>query len=158
MKVVGVSAETGQKVEIVIDNPEPEFFNFMKNFDMSDDGIKKIIDQLNMSSDLKSFIYKLSKVTINVGDFILKIGRKILDLVCNTYKQFPMSTFGAVFGAIVGTLISSIPILGQVLGPIVTPVLTALGLVGGLVLDFQDKMLEREIARKVAGFSPLVAA
>lgn len=155
MKVKGVDPNTGKDVEIDIENPDGGFFEAMRNFDMSDEAIKRMIDKLNISADAKSLLYTLSKATIKVGEYVIKIGRKILDAVCHTFKEFPMATFGTVFGGIVGVLISSIPILGQVLGPIVTPILMALGLVGGLVLDFQDKLLERKIAGKVAEFSPL---
>lgn len=155
MKVKGVDPNTGKEVEIEIENPEGSFFESMRSFDMSDEAIKRMIDKLNISADAKSLLYTLSKATIKVGEFIIKVGRKIIDAVCHTFKEFPMTTFGVVFGGIVGTLISSIPILGQILGPIVTPILMALGLVGGLVLDFKDKMLERKIAGKVAEFSPL---
>lgn len=155
MKVIGVSPNTGLAVEIEIENPEEGFFEAMRNLDMSDEAIKRTIDKLNISADAKSLLYTLSKVTIRAGEYFIKIGRKILDVVCHTIKEFPMATFGTVFGGIVGALISSIPILGQVLGPIVSPILVALGLVGGLVFDIQDKILERKIAKKVAEFSPL---
>lgn len=155
MKVIGVVPNTGQEVKIEIENPEEGFFEAMRNFDMSDEAIKKSIDKLNISADAKSLLYTLSKATIKAGEYIIKIGRKILDAVCHVFNKFPMATFGIVFGGVAGALISSIPIIGQLLGPIVTPILSALGLVGGLFLDFQDKMLEREIARKVAEFTPL---
>lgn len=155
MKVKGVDPNSGKEVEIEIENPEAVFFESMRNFDMSDEAIKRMIDKLNISADAKSLLFRLSKATITAGDFIIKIGRKILDVVCQTFKEFPMATFGIVFGSIVGTLISSIPILGIILGPIVTPILMAIGVVGGLVLDFQDKLLERKIVKSVATFSPL---
>lgn len=158
MKVKGVDPNTGKEVEIEIENPEDGFFEAMRNFDMSDEAIKRMIDKLNISADAKSLLYTLSKATIKVGEYIIKIGRKILDVVCHTFKEFPMTTFGTVFGGILGSLISSIPFLGWVLGPVVTPILIALGMVGGLVLDFQDKMLERKIARKLAEFSPLAGS
>ena len=113
----------------------------------------------DVTRDIAPVVYfheqSAAKLEAEVGEYIIKIGRKILDVVCHAFSEFPMATFGTVFGGIVGTLISSIPILGLVLAPIVTPILMALGLIGGLVLDFQDKMLERKIARKVAEFSPL---
>jgi len=155
MKVKGVDPKTGDEIEVEIENPNDGFFETMRNFDMSDEAIKRMIDKLNVSADAKSLLYTLSKATLKVGEYIIKIGRKILDAVCHIFKEFPMATFGVVFGGIVGTLITSIPVLGQIIGPIVTPILMALGLVGGLVLDFQDKMLERKIAVKVAEFSPL---
>ena len=155
MKVSGVDPKTGNEVEIQIENPESGFFDAMSEFEVSDEGIKKLINALNISADSKSLLYTLSKATIRVGEYIIKIGRKILDAVCHVFLEFPMTTFGTVFGGIVGTLISSVPIIGQLLGPIVTPILMALGLVGGLAMDIQDKLLERKISLAVATFSPL---
>ena len=155
MKVSGVEPSTGREIEIQIENPGGGFIESMRNFEMSDEGIKRMIDKLDISADAKSLLYTLSKATFRAGEYIIKIGRKILDVVCHTFSEFPMSTFGTVFGGIVGTLISSIPFLGIILGPIVTPILMALGLLGGLVLDYQDKLLERKIAMKVEAFSPL---
>lgn len=157
MKVTGIDPNTGKEVEVEIDNPEGGFFESMRDFEMSDDAIKRLIDKLDISADAKSLLYKFSKATIKAGEYIVKIGRKILDYVCLVYREFPKVTFGVIFGAIVGALISSIPILGLVLGPIVTPIVLAIGLVGGLVLDVQDKALERKITEKVATFSPLGA-
>lgn len=155
MKVNGVEPNTGNEVEIEIERPGKGFFEAMADFDMSDESIRRMIDNLNISADAKSLLYSFSKATIRVGEHIIKIGRKILDAVCHTFKQFPNTTFGMVFGAIAGILISSIPILGQLLGPIVTPIFVALGAGIGRWEDFQDKMLERKIALKVAEFAPL---
>lgn len=156
MKVKGVDPNTGKEVEIEIKNPESSFLEEMRNFDMSDEAIRRMIDRLSISADAKSLLYTASKATIKVGEYIIKIGRKILDVVCQTFKEFPMATFGLVFGGIAGALISSIPILGIVLGPIISPIFMLIGLAGGLVLDYQDKLLERKIISKVAEFSPLV--
>lgn len=155
MKVIGVDPNTGKCVEIDIENPQDDFFTAMRKFEMSDDGIKRMIDNLKISADAKSLLYALTKVTIKAGEYIINIGRKIIDLVCSTFKEFPMATFGTVCGAIIGMLISSVPILGLIIGPIVTPLLMALGLAGGVFFDMQDKMLQRKITRKVAEFSPL---
>lgn len=155
MKIVGVAPNSGQKIEIEIENLESNFFEAMRHFDMSDEAIQRMIEKLNISADAKSLLYTLSKSTITVGEYIIKIGRKILDAACNIFKEYPNAMFGIIFGGIAGALISSVPILGQVIGPIVTPILTAFGLIGGLVLDFQDKILERKISKKVAEFTPL---
>lgn len=155
MKVSGVDPNSGKEIEIEIQNPEIGFFESMRNVEMSDEAIKRMIDNLGVSADAKSLLYTVSKVTIKVGEFIVNIGRKILDVVCYTFREFPKTTFMSVFGGIVGMLISSIPFLGIILGPLVTPILVALGMVAGLTLDFQDKLLENKILRRVAEFAPL---
>jgi hypothetical protein len=155
MKASGVSPNSGQEVELEIQDPGCDFFKELATLDLSDQKIKQMIDNLNVSADTKSLLYKLSKTTITIGKNVARIGRKIIDVVCYTAREFPMATFGVIFGGIVGTLISSIPILGQILGPIVTPILMALGFTSGAFLDFQDKMLERKIAKHVETFAPL---
>ena len=157
MKVEGIDPATGKKVENEIEEPERSFFEEMCRFDVSDDAIRRMIDKLNISADYKSLLYTLAKSTIKVGDYIIKVGRKILDAICHTIKEFPNATFGLVFGGIAGLLISSIPILGQILGPVVTPILMVYGLGTGRLQDIQNKNLERTIAASVAEFSPLAA-
>ena len=56
MKVKGVDPNTGKEVEIDIENPEGGFFEAMRNFDMSDEAIKRMIDKLNISADAKNFL------------------------------------------------------------------------------------------------------
>ena len=129
----------------------------MLNFKLSDEDIKRLIDNLNISADAKSLLYAFSKATIKAGQFVLKIGRKIIDFVCLLFKEFPNATFGMIFGAIVGFLLSAIPILGVVLGPIVTPLAIVFGLIIGVPQDIRDKALARKIAEANAVFSPLNA-
>jgi len=157
MKVKGVDPSTGKEVEIEIEKPEESFFEAMRSFEMSDDGIKRLIDKLDISADAKSLLYTFSKATIKVGEYVIKIGRKIIDCVCLAYREFPKATFGIVFGGILGALISAIPFIGVFLGPFVTPILMALGLVGGAALDVSREL--REIILKIVSvFAPLGVA
>lgn len=156
MKVKGIDPNTGNEVEVEIENPEGGFFEAMRDFDMSDDGIKRLIDKLDISADSKSLLYTFSKATVKVGEYVIKIGRKILDCVCLAFREYPKATFGIVFGAILGALVSAIPIIGVVLGPIVTPILMALGLGVGIVLDVNNE-LGGVLAKIVTAFTPLSA-
>ena len=155
MKVKGIDPNTGMKVEDEIGEPKEGFFEEMRKFDMSDEAIRRMIDKLNISADYKSLLYTLAKSTIQVGDYIIKVGRKILDTACNIVKEYPNTTFGLAFGGLVGMLISSIPILGLILGPIVTPIALVLGGLIGRWEDFQDKILARRVAEKLQEFAPL---
>ena len=77
------------------------------------------------------------------------MGRKLLDYVCKLVKEFPNAAFGLILGGVAGALFSAIPGLGWLLGPLVSSILMLVGFVGGVVLDFQDKMLTRKIAATV---------
>ena len=155
MKIQGENSETGEEYQAEASHVNSEFIKTMSEFDMSDDHVKKLIDNLNISADAKSLIYSFSKATIRAGEYILKIGRKIIDLVLLITKEFPSATFGMIFGAIAGFLISSIPIIGVVLGTIFTPIAVLLGLTLGLSEDIKNKALIRKISEINASFSPL---
>jgi uncharacterized membrane protein len=155
MILKGVNLETGQEFQTVSPNFDNEFLSLMSGTSVSDEEIKRYIDNLNISADVKSLLFQFTKITLKAGDFLLKIGRKIVEFVYLLYKEYKHATFGMLFGAIVGFLISSIPVLGVILGAVFTPIAIGLGLILGLNEDIKDKHLERKITEIVAKFDPL---
>lgn len=157
MKITCVNPETGNEFQTESKGISSDLLKFLTEFEMSEESIKRLIDGLDLSADAKSLLFKFSKATITVGQNVIKVGRKIIDLVCAVYKEYPSATFGVIFGAIVGFLVTSIPIIGTVLGPIFTLIAIAIGLVAGLIEDLKDKALKRKIEEINAKFSPLGA-
>jgi hypothetical protein len=155
MKIQGINPETGAVFQAEAENVDISFIDELKKFDMSDGAIKKVIDNLNVSADVKSLLYSFTKATIRIGEAIIKVGRKIIDFICRLITEHPNATFGLIFGAIVGFLISSIAVLGFVLGPLFAPIAIAFGLISGLSEDFKDKALARKIDEFKAQFTPL---
>jgi len=158
MKISGINPETGAIHEIEAPNMTNEFIQSMLDFDLSDEQVRRIIDNLNISADAKSLLYSISKATIKIGEYVLKIGRKIIEFVCILFKEYRNAGFGMIFGAIAGVLISSIPFIGAILGPLITPLFIVFGMVKGLVEDMKDKQIEREIIEIIGKFSPLTTA
>lgn len=155
MIIQGVNPETGSVFLEDVKSMSSELLKFLTEFELSEEGIKRIIDGLDISADVKVLLFKFSKASITVGQQVIKLGRKIIDLVCAVYKEYPSATFGVIFGAIAGFLVSSIPVIGAVLGPIFTPIAMAIGLVAGLLEDLKDNGLQRKIAEINAKFTPL---
>jgi hypothetical protein len=155
MIIQGTNLETGVEFQTVIEDLNQDFLASINNFSLTDDEIRKSIDNLNVSADVKSLLFQFTKVTLKAGDFLLKIGRKIIEFVCLMYREYKNATFGMIFGAIVGLLLASIPVLGVILGPLFTPIAIGLGLVLGLNEDIKDKQLERKIAEINAKLAPL---
>lgn len=153
--ISGVNAETGEEVQVEIDNAESGFFEELLRLEFSEAQLKQLIDRLPVSADVKAMIFAFSKTTIRVGRQVINLGRKLLDLVMDTLRQFPNTAFGVLFGLIVGFLIGAIPIIGMVLGPLFTPITVALGLVGGMLEDLKDRNLERRLKEIYASFGPL---
>lgn len=157
MKINGINPESGEEFQVEAENVDREFLESMSVFENTDAEVRRIIDNLNVSADAKSLLYSFSSATIKAGEFIVKIGRKIIDYICRVFSEHPSATFGAVFGAIAGFLIFSIPLLGVVLGPLLAPIAIAFGMFGGLREDLKDKALARKIAEINAKFAPLNA-
>ncbi|WP_260292561.1 hypothetical protein [Sedimenticola hydrogenitrophicus] len=155
MQAKGTNSNTGEYFEVNLNGLDQSFIESMLKFDLPDNYVKKAIENLNVSADVKSMLYSFSKATLKVGEYILKIGRKIIDFVFQIYKEYPSATFGMIFGAIAGFLVSTIPIIGTLLGAFFTPIAIAIGLVGGIKEDLKDKALLRKIAEANAKFSPL---
>lgn len=158
MKITATNPETGEEFKTESNSITSEFIAMMADFEITDVGIKRMIDNLDVSADVKSLLYSFSKATIKVGEYVVKIGRKIIDYICNLFKAFPNVSFFMIFGAIAGLLVSMIPIIGWVLGPIVTPILMLAGMAVGIYEDLRDKQLERKVAEITAQFTPLKTA
>jgi hypothetical protein len=157
MKISGKDAITGEEVVLESSEIDKNFIDELLEQSFSDEQIKRTISALDISADAKSALYTLSSITVKAGKYVIKLGRKLIDLVAETFREYPNASFGLIFGAIIGFLITSIPFIGAILGPIVTPILMALGLAGGIFCDLQDKALERKVAEINAKFQVLKA-
>lgn len=127
------------------------------SFDLSEEALKKRIDALAISADVKSVLFTIAKTTIRVGSLVVKIGRKVLDIVTTILTEFPMTTTGTIFGAIFGYLVTSVPIIGMIFGPFVTTLAIAFGFATGAMQDMGNKALERRIRSSMASFDALKA-
>lgn len=155
MKIEGTNPKTGKSYNVDSDSIDDGFIRAMQKFEFSEKQVKRFIDNLDVSADTKALLYSFTKTTLKVGNIIIKIGAKIIDIVFTLFREFPSATFGMILGAIAGTLIASIPVLGAVLGPFFTPLAVLFGLAKGATEDIKDKALARKVAEANAKFSPL---
>jgi hypothetical protein len=157
MKVVSIDSKTGKEVITDIADPDPSFFSFIGGTELSDEEIRSKIDRMNVSADVKALLYSFSKATIKAGKVLLKIGRKIIDIIFSLIKAFPNITFGIIFGLVVGALITAIPVIGFVLGSLATSIAVAFGFIVGAKADFESGDIGARVDALVAEFSPLRA-
>lgn len=150
-----VDPKTGKSFQVECKASSEDELRELLAFDVSEDALKKRIDSLAVSADTKSVLYKMAKTTITVGSTVLKIGRKILDIVVKVLSEFPNAGIGVIFGAVLGYLVASIPIIGFLLGPFLGPLAIALGFAVGVMQDLANKSLERRIMASLASFETL---
>jgi hypothetical protein len=128
MDAIAVDPQTGKKFTVHLKEIQKTFLDDMSFFSYSEMDIKRIVDSLDISADAKVIVHQIAKASIRVGQTVVKIGRKILDLVIRFFESYPNTSFGVILGFILSLLIGTIPVIGTVLGSFLGPLLIALGL------------------------------
>lgn len=147
--------KSGKPFTTTISEPTASFFDFVGSFDLSDDRIQGLIDNINVSADTKALLYSFSKATITVGRTVVKIGRKILDFLFSLMKSFPNLTFGIAFGLVLGALIAAIPLIGAALGGLATVLALGFGVVLGGINELKQGDLGERVSDLLERLSPL---
>jgi len=157
MQVIAIDSKTGKEVTTNVPDPSPSFFSYVDGFELNDEQIRLKIDQMNVSADVKALLYSFSKATLRAGKAIVKIGRKIVDILFSLMRAFPNVAFGVIFGLVVGALVASIPVIGFVLGSLATTIAVAFGFVMGAKADMEAGDLGKRVEAVLAEFAPLRA-
>ena len=117
--------------------------------------LDRMIANLEVSADAKALIKSIMDAVIKVGDVVLRIGKRIVEIVFDIVKRFPNATFGLVLGVILSALIASIPIIGAILAPLLAPVLAVFGLGIGFMKDMKESPIVRAVKDETVSFEPL---
>ena len=155
MKTEAIDSD-GNKITVEIeDDKVNRLYEEFKSRGRPKRELERMINNLEISADAKVLIKSIMDAVIKVGDVVLRIGKRIIEIVFDIVKRFPNATFGFILGAILSTLIASIPIVGAILGPLTATVLIALGLATGFMKDMKESPIEQAINDAVASFKPL---
>jgi len=80
---------------------------------------EKMIDDLNIDAKYKNMLKQVLACTIKIGQRIVEVGKKIIEIIIWALKKHPDAVAKAVIGALLALLAAHIPIIGVVLGPII---------------------------------------
>jgi hypothetical protein len=155
MQAEAEDLETGEKVTVDIADDHLEDLRNLARERVSDSKLNSYIDNLNLSADAKALIASVMQAAVKVGDLVIRIGKRIVELVVVLVSKFPNATFGLVLGLLVGALATAIPLLGAILGGLIGPIAAIFGLTKGYFEDLKDQALERKIAEATAMFESL---
>ena len=148
--------KTGNWKYVEIDDKQLDSLNKINEEFVDYNQLQSFIDRLEIKPEIKVLLESLRNFSIKIGNIILNIGRKILELIIYIYHNFPNALIGTIIGFTIGMIISSIPILGWALSWLITPLSTALGTWYGLKSDLQNKALKTEIITIISDiFGPL---
>jgi hypothetical protein len=107
--------------------------------------IEKMIHRLPISADAKGVVLSIAKVSVQLGDALLRVGRLIVSFIIDLARRFPNTTFGVVASIVVTMLIAAIPLIGSFLWPFLGPLLAAFGIVIGVTNDMRESALRARI-------------
>lgn len=128
-------------------------------FEFTQAQVRRLIDNLDVSAEVKLQLHSIQEQTIQAvtvaGKVIIRIGRKILDIVLWIMREFPNATFGVIFGLVVGHLISLIPVIGFLIGPPASIILAAFGFTQGMAQDLREKHIRRRTVELCSQFTAL---
>jgi hypothetical protein len=127
IEVEFIDAETGKLSSKKVEEPPMSFFDAVRSEQWTDRQIETFIDRLNISADAKANLASFAKVTLKVGREVVRIGRKIVDVLFSFLRNFPGIGFGVIFAVVITTLLSAIPLLGAILGPLASTLIIAFG-------------------------------
>jgi hypothetical protein len=153
IEVEFVDAQTGKLTSKKMQEPSMSFFEVIKSEQWTDRQIESFIDRLDISADAKANLASFAKVTVKVGREVLRIGRKILDVLFSFLRSFPGIGFSVIFAVVISTLLSAIPLVGAVLGPIASTLIIAFG---GYV-DLKNPAFSERLDAFVEELRPLAA-
>lgn len=117
--------------------------------------VKDFVDRTDLSADMKALLYDIAKFTIKVGEVVVAIGRRVLDIAMGLIKKFPNMTLGVIVAVALATLLSiaAWPLIGGFLSKL----LVLLGLAQGAVMDIRQGALKQAMDEVEAEFSPFTA-
>lgn len=131
-----------------------DLITFVNKTERSDAQILRRIESLSLSADAKALLADLLKFGAEVGNAVLRIGRKILDFVLSLIQQFPKLGFAVVLAAVLAALFSMVPVLGGLLSPVLTPLALALGVSWGALKEYETGDLADRVQEFAARFAP----
>jgi hypothetical protein len=135
----------------------PDLIAFINSTERSDAQILRRIDSLSLSADAKALLADLLKFGTEVGNTVLRVGRKVLDFVLSLIQQFPHLGFAVVLSVVMAALLSMVPLLGTLLSPVITPLALVMGVTWGVLKEIETGDLADRVREFAARFAPIAA-
>lgn len=120
--------------------------------------IKSYLDATNMSADVKALLYDVASVTVKIGETVIAIGRRIIEIASLLASKFPNLTIGALVGLTISAVLTSalggLPVVGG-LAALLSKLIVLLGVGKGFIDDLRNNAAKAEMDRVSAQFSAL---
>ncbi len=110
MRIHAVDPKTGKRFSgEAAELDQAKIDSFLDKFDASKSEINRWTGRLNISADAKAILSNIASTVIWAGEFVIRTGRRIPDIIRWLLREFPKATFGLILGVVIGSLVGSIP-------------------------------------------------
>ena len=144
MLAEAVNPATGEKIAFEISVEELDQFVREARPGVSRKVLERRIGNLALPAEVKVLLDSLMSITVKIGNFVVYIGRRVLEIVFDLCRRYAEFTFAVVM-CLVATLL---PMVVPALAPILVPLFVAVQLLHAFVKDWLSQRTN-EGARKV---------
>ena len=120
--------------------------------------VKAYLDKSNMSSDMKATLYDIAGFSIEVGERMIAVGRRIFEIASGLVVKFPNFTLTTLVAVVIGVVLNGalggLPIIGA-LAAFFSKLLVLLGMAKGAIDDICNNAAKSEMERVSAQFNAL---
>lgn len=160
MRAEALNPDTGDTMAVEMPSLKMADLDALTREYATDQQLKMYVERLPFSAETKAILFKLAKLTVSVGERVVRIGKRILEIAIMLASKYRHATFAIIIASLLTLLIGMIPLIGPVLASILGPLLVALGLVVGVWEDLkrQDPKFAAVITDSGTLFKPLATA
>ncbi|WP_353429040.1 hypothetical protein [Paracoccus denitrificans] len=115
--------------------------------------IKAYLDSTSLSADLKALLYDLAGFTVKVGEAVVAIGRRIIDMAMWLVQNVPNTLLGVAVALALTTLIGAIPWIGPGLALLFNKLLLLIGVTAGAIEDIRQHAAKQAMDRFAEQFA-----
>jgi hypothetical protein len=137
MRVEAVNPDTGEAMTAEMPSLKTTNFDALTREYATDQQLKMYVERLPFSAEAKAILFKLAKLTVSVGERVVRIGKRILEIAIMLASKYRHATFALIIASLLTLLIGMIPLIGPILASILGPLMVALGLVVGVWEDLK---------------------
>lgn len=130
--------ETGETIQVDMPNLNESTLATLQREHATNQQLRAHIERLPVSAEVKVILFNLAKFTVRVGEAIVSLGKRILEIGLALANKYPNATMGLIVAALLASLIALVPVIGPFVAGFLGPLMAIYGLVDGFLTDLKS--------------------
>lgn len=116
--------------------------------------VKAFLDRTDLSADIKALLYDIAKITIKVGQVVVAVGRRVLQIAMTLIEKFPNTTLGVIVAVLLTTVVANVLSWAPLFALVLNKLIFLLGLTAGAIEDIRQNAMREAMDRVATQFAP----